>query len=108
MDRKFAEPVLVALALMVASFAGALVSKQVRDGNLHWGWSIAVTLLPASVWAYQAQSKTMSLVNAAVLFVVVHESVWFLSYAVLGLKFSLVQLLGVGFLLSGLVLVNLA
>jgi drug/metabolite transporter (DMT)-like permease len=92
---------------MVVSFVGALVSKQIRDGNLHWVWSIAAALLPASVWAYQAQSKTMSLVNAAVLFVVVHESVWFLSYAILGLKFSLMQAVGVGFLLSGLVLVNL-
>jgi hypothetical protein len=94
-------------ALIIAGVSGAFVSVMVRTEVVGAWASIAVGQLSVVIWAFQARSHSMSLVQASVLFDVVYTASWFTAYWVFGEAITPVQVGGLSFLLLGLVLVNL-
>lgn len=95
------------VGLVLAGVCGALVSTAVHAGHVGPWASWLVGQMSIIVWAFQARTKTMSLITASALFDIVYSLAWVLTYCVVGHSITLPQALGMACLLLGMVLVNL-
>jgi CHASE2 domain-containing sensor protein len=68
---------LVALFLMANGVFGAFLSKSIRDGSVPWYCTYLVSLISATIYAYQLNAKVMPLTTMSVFQTFFFHSAWY-------------------------------
>lgn len=99
--------VAIGLVLMLNGVLGAFMSKSIREGNTAWYWTYIVSVISASVYAYQLKAKVMPLTVASVFQTFFFHSAWYITaFFILNNELQHHKLIGLLFAFTGMLIMS--
>ena len=87
---------------------GALVSKSIRDGNIPWYLTYVISLISASIYAYQLRAKVMPLTVMSVFQTFFFHSAWYTTaFFILGNELKGHKIIGLMLAFAGMITMSI-
>ena len=87
---------------------GALVSQSIRDGNIPWYLTYVISLISASIYAYQLRAKVMPLTVMSVFQTFFFHSAWYTTaFFILGNELKGHKIIGLMLAFAGMITMSI-
>ena len=96
----------IMLAVAATGLVGGVISAEINQKNMHWGYSIIAPLFMVGMWAYLMKTSSDKLLLVTALSDVVYNGTWFLGMMLMGIPTTITQKLGIALLVIGVYLVG--